>query len=316
MTSQIPWVTVWGYGADIRATTRTLIIREGASKTAYPLSSVCHLLIAGGHTFATAAVPHLLANNITVSFFDVHGNPVGGIHPPGSDACPLRAAQKNIPVHRFAMSVILSSLKSRLMFLNKLGSSYENGLYYKGEFEILADTSRELEFLITLPELARVFSLTRTMYYEILSRVVPPELGYLRRGKPPYTDPVNALFAHGYAILYASIAVAVVGAGLDPEIGAFYGSVVPTGKSRGACIMDIMEPAMTPMVDRIVVEMARDDLLQQQYEISSRCILSEKLMKEFNCRLAVSINPDTINNIVRAYADAVSSGSTPCMPVF
>ncbi|MCZ9313618.1 MAG: CRISPR-associated endonuclease Cas1 [Methanocorpusculum sp.] len=310
MKNEVPWVTVWGYGADIRATRGTLTIREGTSRRSYPLSSIRHLLIAGGHTLETAAIAHLLANSISVSFFDVHGEPVGAIRPPGYSAYPLRTAQKNIPVHRFAMSGIVSSLKSRMRYLNELGSGRADGLYYKGELEILADASRELEFLITLPELARVFSLTRNMYYEILSRVAAPELGYRRRERPPYPDPVNAMFSHGYAVLYASTAVSVAGAGLDPEIGSLYGNVIPPGKNRSACVMDIMEPLMTPMVDRVVMDMAQEGLITKQYEISSRCILSEKLMTEFNRRLTNSVDSDTIDRAVADYADAVRSGGS------
>ena len=183
MKNPVPWITVWGYGADIRATRGTLIIREGTSRRSYPLSSVDRLLIAGGHTLETAAVAHLLANDISISFFDVHGRPVGEIRPHGCDAYPLRSAQKSLPQHRFAMSVIVSSLKARLLYLNELGSGRADGLYYKGELEFLTDASRELEFLITLPELARVFSLTRSMYYEILSPCCCPGAWLPPQGK-------------------------------------------------------------------------------------------------------------------------------------
>lgn len=310
MKSEVPWVTVWGYGADIRATRGTLTIREGMSRRSYPLSSIRHLLIAGGHTLETAAIAHLTANNIYVSFFDIHGEPVGAILPPGYSTYPLRSAQKNIPVHRFAMSVIVSSLKSRMQYLNELGSNRADGLYYKGECEILADASHELEFLITLPELARVFLLTRNMYYEILARVAAPELGYRRREKPPYLDPINAMFSHGYAVLYASTAVSAIGAGLDPEIGSLYGTVIPPGKNHSACIMDIMEPLMTSMVDRVVIDMAQEGVIAGRYEISSRCLLSEKLMVEFNRRLANSIDSEIIDRAVANYANAATSGGS------
>jgi CRISPR-associated endonuclease Cas1 len=309
MRKETPWVIVWGYGSDVRATCGTLTIRKGTSRLSYPLSSIRHLLIAGNHTLETAAIAHLLANDISVSFFDVHGEGVGAIHPPGYSAPPLRSAQKNVPIHRFAMSVIVSSLKSRMRYLNELGSSCADGLYYKGELEILTAASYELEFLITLPELARVFSLTRNMYYEILSRVVSPELGYLRRERPPYLDPVNAMFSHGYAVLYASIAVSVSGAGLDPDIGSLYGNVIPLGKNRRACVMDIMEPLMASMVDRVVMDVAQRGFIVGQYEVNSRCLLSEELMTTFNFYLADSINSDVIDQAVMNYVDAVKFGN-------
>ncbi|HJK03828.1 MAG TPA: CRISPR-associated endonuclease Cas1 [Methanocorpusculum sp.] len=310
MSDAVPWVTVWGYGADIRATRRTLTIREGPVRRSYPLSSIRHLLIAGGHTLETAAVSHLMDNNVPVSFFDIHGEPVGTIRPSGHSAYPLRPAQKSIPVHRFAMSVIITSLKSRMGYLHELGSRRDDGLYYKGELEILTDASHELEYLITLPELSRVFLLTRTMYYEILSRVADPRLGYRRREKPPYLDPINAMLAHGYAVLYASTSVSVAGAGLDPEIGSLYGNVIPPGKNRSACVMDIMEPLMTPMVDRVVMDMAQEGVIAGRYEISSRCLLSEKLMEECNRRFAESINSDDIDRAVSEYAAAITTSTS------
>lgn len=310
MEPAIPWVTVWGYGADIRATPKTLSVRTGAEMTRYPLADIRHLLIAGGHTLQTSAVSHLTEQGISISFFDVHGAPAGSVRPSGTDARPLRSAQKSIPVHRFTMSVITASLRARLMLLNELGSSRTDGLYYQGELEIFADALRELEFLITLPELARVFSLTRDMYYEILSRVVAPELGYRRRERPPYPDPVNAMFAHGYAVLYATAAVATEGAGLDPEIGALYGGAVPVARGRGACVMDIVETMTAPLVDQVVVSMAAEGLISDRYEISSLCILSEGLMQELNCRLAATIRPEFVDRVVAEYANAVASGGT------
>ena len=63
---------------------------------------------------------------------------------------------------------------------------------------------------------------------------------------------------------------------------------------------------MTPMVDRVVMEMVQEGLLAGRYEISSRCLLSEKLMAEFTGRLAESVDSDEIDRAVFAYADAVT----------
>ncbi len=65
------------------------------------------------------------------------------------------------------------------------------------------------------------------------------------------------------------------------------------------------------MVDRVVMDMAQEGITAGQYEISSRCLLSEKLMKEYNRRLAESIDSDALDRAVAEYADAVVSGSSP-----
>ena len=65
------------------------------------------------------------------------------------------------------------------------------------------------------------------MYYEILSRTLPKTLGFLRRTQPPFMDLVNVMMSHGYAVMYATFAVACTGAGLDLSRGALYGEIVP-----------------------------------------------------------------------------------------
>ncbi len=307
--AEVPWVVVWGYGADIRATVQTLTIRQSGEVRRYPLDSLRHLLIAGGHTMQTAAIGHLLDKEIAVTFYDAHGIPEGMLHPAGFAGYPLRPMQKAAPVHKYAMAVITAAHGARMRFLHELAERTDGGLYYKGELEILTDAARELEFLVTMPEIVRAFLLCKNMYYEILSRVVPEELGYHRREKPPYADPVNALFSYGYAILSANITLAIEGAGLDPALGMLYGSVLPAGRRRAAGILDLLEAAATPMVDRAVVGMAADGMLADGFEVSSRCLLTEPVLTEMNRRLAASIDQRVINENVCAYAEAIQTGS-------
>ena len=308
--AEVPWVVVWGYGADIRATVQMLTVRQNGEVRRYSLDSFRHLLVAGGHTMQTAAIGHLLDKGIAVTFYDAHGMPEGVLHPAGFAGYPLRSMQKAAPVHKYAMAVVTAAYGARMRFLHELAEQKEDGLYYKGELEILTDVGRELEFLITMPEIARAFLLCKNMYYEILSRVVPEELGYHRRERPPYTDPVNALFSYGYAILSANIALAVEGAGLDPALGMLYGSVLPAGRMRSAGVLDLLETAATPMVDRAVVGMAIDGMLAGGFEVNSRCLLAEPVLREMNRRLKDSIDQRVINENVCAYAEAIQTGSS------
>jgi CRISPR/Cas system-associated endonuclease Cas1 len=73
---------------------------------------------------------------------------------------------------------------------------------------------------------------------------------------------VNAMFSHGYAVLYATFALACTGAGLDLSRGALYGVVEPVPGGGGACVLDLMEPAMVPMVDRVIVKWQPGELLR------------------------------------------------------
>ncbi len=302
----IPWVTVWGYGAEIKSTRDSLLVRQKGTLTQYPLDDMRHLLIAGGHTLHTSVLERLADRGIAVSFFTAHGKPVGGIY--GKGAPSLAAQQRDIPVHKFAMASIRSSLDERLRYINELAEFDPEGLYFKGEFDILNAAREELEYLITLPEIGRAFSLTKTMYYEIIGRKLPKVLGYRRRSQPPFMDPVNVMMSHGYAVLYANFAVACTGAGLDLSRGALYGEIVSAPGGRGGCVLDLMEPATVSMVDRVIIRMAAEGCLDGAYEVATRCLLSNELKEEFMKRLHGSINTTLIAENVNRYAESVKDG--------
>ena len=307
--SEIPWVTVWGFGASVSATKNTLIVTQNGKTTHYPLDEISHLLIAGGHNLQTSAVIRLRERDIPVSFFDAHGKPLGTLSTTGEPE--LKARQKNLPAHKFALSLINASIDTRMILLHELSGKREGGIFYKGELEILTKTQDELKYLVTMQEFWRVFSLNKNMYYEILSRAVPERLGYRRLKNPPYTDPVNVLFSIGYSVLYADAAVACRGAGLDLSTGALFGSIEPC--KSGACVYDIIEAAKPTMVDRVVLDLASEGAIEKNYETGARCFLSDELLSTFYKRLMKSVSRTVLEDNVKRYADAVKG---LCDPVF
>ncbi len=305
----IPWVTVWGFGADIKSAGDFLFVREKGRRDAvrYPFDSFTHLLIAGDNLLHTGVIEQCAKHKTALSFFDAHGNPAGSLF----ERCPapLAAVQECAPAHTFALNAVSASIDSRLRFLHEISEKFP-ALYYQGEFEIISETRSQLEYLITLPELVRAFVLTKSMYYEILSRAVPDSLGYHRRVESLSADPVNVLFSFGYSILYATAALACAGAGLDLSRGNLYGRAPPLKRSQGACVFDIMEPAMAPMVDRVVIGLANDSIMSGNYESAGpRCILSNELRNEFMRRLSGSIDRQCIEENVGSYAAALQTGA-------
>ncbi|MDO5845808.1 MAG: CRISPR-associated endonuclease Cas1, partial [Methanocorpusculum sp.] len=303
----IPWVTVWGFGAEVKVFGNSLFVREKGERDAvrYPLDEVSHLLIAGDALLHTSVVGACAKHGIAVSFFDVHGKPLGSLF--GNRQAVLSSAQDDVPVHSFALASIAASVDARLRFLHELAEKREN-FFYQGELAILDGARSGLEYLITLPELGRVFMLTRNMYYEILSRAVPAELGYRRRADSPAPDPVNALFSFGYSVLYATAALACTGAGLDLTKGNLYGKVMPAAAGRGGCVLDIIEPALVPMVDKVVISMAESGL-SDECAGTGRCVLSEEIRRAFLGRLSDSVSREAIEGNVQEYADAVKNST-------
>jgi CRISPR-associated endonuclease Cas1 len=301
MVAEYPWIAVSGFGAHIKSTNKTLIIRKNNTIEEYPLAEVKNLLIVGGHTLHSSTVLSLVRHGACISFFEADGTPAGTIRPPGdTDLCDL---QKTIPRQRFATALAQSSVQARLVFMEREEEQKNIRLFYEGELEFLRNARDELAFLIKLDEIRRLHRLVSDMYYEIMSRSLPPELGFRRRSMRPHVDPVNAMLSFGYAMLFGNGMVAAIGARLDPDGGFLF-------DGKGSLIRDLIDPLKPAMADSVVFRVARETLRGEDYEMTaSRCILSDDLVRDMTVQLHASINPDTINRQVNGLAEAVRTGS-------
>jgi hypothetical protein len=172
-------------------------------------------------------------------------------------------------------------------------------LFYEGELEFLSKSREELGFLIKIDEIRRLHRLVSDMYYEIMSRNLPPELGFRRRGTRPHTDPVNAMLSFGYAMLFGNCMVACIGARLDPDGGLLH-------DGTNSLVYDLIDPLKPGTVHTAVFKIARETLREEDYELTpGRCILSDDLVREITRELHTSINADTLNRQVLGLADAI-----------
>ena len=300
MTATEPWLPVFGYGGHIKATTQELIIARGGATRRYPLQAVKHLLIVGGHTLHTSAVTNLLKAGAAITIFDIDCTPVGYLYPYGYRPDEgVRLAQEHAAPHRFAQPLATAALQSRLLLLEELYGRAGRELFYAGELDFLHQAREELAASVTMEELRRLSRLTTDMYYEILSRILPPELGFRRRTARPYLDPVNAMFSIGYAMLYGNCCVSVVGAHLDPDLGMLH-------EGAGSFVHDLIEPQKATMVDRIVLRFVREELSDGDYECGEkRCYLDGNLSARLVAALRDSIDQSRIDAQVRILRDAL-----------
>ncbi len=297
---KVPWLTVSGFGAHIKATPTQLIIQRKGEVQNLPLRSVHHLVIAGGHTIHTAAITYLLKAGGSISFLDPDSTPVGFLHPPLRHPDEeIRAVQKIAPAHRYALAITTGALRERMVRLERLGEASGQEILYKGELEFLETSLREMEFLVKLDEVRRLFSLGTDMYYEILSRTLPPDLGFRRRTRRPHQDPVNAMLSFGYAMLFSQCMRAVSGANLDPDHGMLH-------EGTGSLVYDLIEPLKPAMVDDAVFELARRGLHEGDFEHGDRrCHLSEGLVERLLSQLYVSVKGEEIDDLVATFRDSL-----------
>ncbi|MDD1657411.1 MAG: CRISPR-associated endonuclease Cas1 [Methanomicrobiales archaeon] len=287
---QVPWVTVTGFGHHIRSTQAQLQIQKEGRVQVLPLAGISHLLIVGGHHLHTSAVINLLKRGASISFFDADGTPLGFLHPHGDRPDEqVRRAQASAPAHRYAVAITTAAMRARLMRLERLQEEKGDSLFYQGEREVLQQSLAEVEFLVKLDEIRRIATLSSDMYYEVVSRTLPPELGFRRRTRRPHQDPVNAMLSLGYAVLYSQCCLSLTGARLDPERGMLH-------EGAGGLVYDLMESLKPRMVDEVVFAMARRSLSPDDYECSPpRCHLSEDSAHRLVQQLHASIGRDEID---------------------
>ncbi|HTY15114.1 MAG TPA: CRISPR-associated endonuclease Cas1 [Methanoregulaceae archaeon] len=296
----VPWLVVAGFGAHIKSTRNTLFVQRNGVTEEYPLDSVRHLLIIGGHTVHTTVVTHLTKAGASISFFEADGRPSGTIRPfNDQEQAELSLIQKSVPGHRYAVTIARASMQSKTLLIGQISEESKTDLFYAGEADLFTNSQAELEYLVRMSEIRRIHRLTSDMYYEVLSRTVPRELSYRRRTERPYRDPVNAILAFGYAMLFGNVMFSVTGAHLDPESGTL-------NRGPNALIYDIMEPFKASMIDREAVRFIRDRVTEEDYDCGpTRCILSDPCMKELIALFHGSISQDKIDHQVAAYRESL-----------
>jgi len=302
--TEYPWIAVSGYGAHIKSTPDTLIIQKKNTVEEFPITTVKNLLVVGGHTLHSAAVLNLIRHGAYISFFEADGTPSGTIRPPGDrDLAEMYELQKAVPRQRYATALARTALQARLFVMEKEEEQKNIRLFYEGELEFLSKSREELAFLIKIDEIRRLHRLVSDMYYEIMSRNLPPELGFRRRGTRPHMDPVNAMLSFGYAMLFGNCMVACIGARLDPDGGLLH-------EGKNSLVHDLIDPLKPGMVDTAVFQFAQKTLHEEDYELTpGRCILSDDLVRELTRQLHTTINADSINRQVLRLAEAIRAGS-------
>ncbi|MBP2144759.1 CRISPR-associated endonuclease Cas1 [Methanofollis sp. W23] len=305
------WVTVAGFGGHIKATRSTLTVRKRNEERQYDVRNVGHLIVIGGHTIHTSALVSLLRQGAMVSIFDADGQLAGVFTPSGEGdaAIRLKSVQQQTFGHTYALTFVEHAINERLLTIERYGNAHSWDLLYEGELEFLHRSREEYPFLIKMDELRRLHQMNTDMYYEVMGRTLPPELGFHRRTKRPHTDPVNAMLSFGYALLYSAANVALLAASMDPDLGA----LTP---GAGGLVYDVIDGFKPTMVDEPVFAIARDGLGQEEYERGNgRCLLSDTLTDRLLSVLHQTIEEEQINAVVRNLVRALEDGE-PFSPVY
>ena len=87
-----------------------------------------------------------------------------------------------------------------------------------------------------------------SLYWQALSKLVPPEAAFEGRVTLRASDTVNQCLNYVYGILYGEVWRALVKAGLDPYFGFIHGSE----RNQGSLVFDLIEEFRAPFGDRLI----------------------------------------------------------------
>lgn len=110
-------------------------------------------------------------------------------------------------------------------------------------------------------------------YFSAFRALVPQALGFTARRRRPPPDPVNSLLSLGYTLVHSEAHRAIMGAGLDPMIGALHDNQY--GRESLSC--DLTE-LMRAAVDTWVVQLLCQQRLREHHFFTERgaCMLSKE----------------------------------------
>ncbi len=295
MIEDVDWLVVQGSGAHIRSDPDRLVVGQGSTVTEYALAGLTHLLLQGRHTIQTATVNRLVQRGIRVTFLEPDGEPVGVVRPYGDHEDERRRhLQETMPAHAIATTIVTYAVHARLGLIGE-----DQAGFYEGELELVQGLLGEMPNLVRLQELRRIHRMIGDMYYEIMARTIPSDLGFRRRTERPHRDPVNALLSLSYGLLSAAVLNACVGARLDPSLG-----LLSTGDR--ALVRDLADCFRTEMVDRTVFALAREGIDPAAFDrTADRCHLVDGLVREATGRLRASIDRKRIDRQVQRYVVAL-----------
>ena len=160
----VPWLVVAGFGAHIKSTRNTLVVSRNGTTEEYPIDSVRHLLVIGGHTLHTTVIIHMVKSGASISFFEADGRPSGTIRPfNDQEQAELSLIQKTAPGYRYAVTIARASMRSKTLLIGQISEESDGDLFYEGEVELFTKTQNELEYLVRMSEIRRIHRLTSDM---------------------------------------------------------------------------------------------------------------------------------------------------------
>jgi CRISPR-associated protein Cas1 len=301
-----------GYGIDLHVDSGRLIVRDGRDNSKEPTTyefkakhDDIDLIVVYGHTgnVSLEAMKWLSKQNIVITVLNWDGRVLMNVLSPDTKRFNIRMAQydayRNEQRVPLARSFIEAKIEHSLLVLDWIKTRYPP-VYEEKESSIndIRSYKSSLDKARTPGDVLGVEGMVAQNYWSVIRAIIDKKLDFEgrnigRTGKAMgATDPVNALFNYGYAMLETQCWIAVNSNGLDPQVG-FLHEYAP---SKAPLVYDLQEPYRW-LVDISVIgalerkEFSRKDfILTDNYNIRLRPDATKKLIELVNGQLSSRVS--------------------------
>jgi CRISPR-associated protein Cas1 len=287
-----------------------VVVREGKEVASVPLRDVDEVHLHGRADLSAAARDLCLREGIPVVFFTADGRYKGRLVGPLDRQGQRRLAQvrhlldpgRRLDLARWIIKGKLTNQRAALLERNR-----------RHQDEGVADTLAALRALIPRVEQAESLDALRGLeglgarhHFAGVASALRNELfPFDGRNRHPPRDPVNACLSYGYALLTARVEHAVLGAGLDPFVGALH----DVGRGAPCLVLDLVEE-WRPLVDGVVLTLLnRRQLTPEDFRMPDLAELGARAELE-GAEEAVYLGPVARNALLHAVERALDQTST------
>jgi|Deesub1362A_J573_1020465.scaffolds.fasta_scaffold00838_2 CRISPR-associated protein Cas1 len=264
-------LVVDGFGKSIGIDQGQVVVKERKGKTMSAVyrclpSELRQVVITGKGSISTEAMRVLAQHGVDIVLLDGRGRVIAHILPPEMRTVSTRREQykayENEKGAQLAKEFVLAKLKNQSAVLLTLAktrkdTSPEIASYLKSAREEVKMAQQMVEQIVPISldeqrdKLMGIEGMAGSVYWDVISRVVPEEFGFFGRSGRYAQDPVNAMLNYGYGLLEGECWRAVYYAGLDP-----YGGFLHVDRpGRASMVFDLMEEFRAQIVDKSVLKL-------------------------------------------------------------
>ena len=274
-------VVVSGYGYKIKSKKGIILVKKEDEKFYFSPKEVEQLIIAGEALITSGAIINLLRNKVDVVFVE---------HGPNFLARVVRNDYNFITdLHRkqivmteerkleISKEIVDALIYNKIRMLQHIQKNRD--IDFSIEIGYLKEYREGIWNIVSKNILMGIEGEATKTYFAALRRIIPKELGFVRRVKHPPMDPINSLLSYGYTILFSRVSYALMLAGLNVFEGIFHESY----RDRMALAYDAMEEFRQAIVDRVIITMVvRNMVGLNDFEIKSdMCYMKEDFKKKY-----------------------------------